>query len=57
MARYLLTRLVALLGIVVFVTVASFLLIHILPGDPAESILRFNCHTAERRHRNASSTA
>jgi peptide/nickel transport system permease protein len=41
-ARYLLSRLVALLGIVFVITVACFLLIHILPGDPAESILRFS---------------
>jgi peptide/nickel transport system permease protein len=41
-ARYLLSRLAALLGIVFVISVACFLLIHMLPGDPSQSILGFS---------------
>jgi peptide/nickel transport system permease protein len=41
-ARYLLSRLAALLGIVFVITIACFLLIHLLPGDPSQSILGFS---------------
>jgi peptide/nickel transport system permease protein len=39
-ARYLLTRLAALLGIVFVVSVMCFLLVHMIPGDPAKAILQ-----------------
>ena len=39
MARYVLARLAALVGIVFIITVFCFLLVHLLPGDPAASIL------------------
>ena len=41
-ARYLLTRLVALVGIIFVITVFCFLLIHMLPGDPSRNILGFS---------------
>src|ERR1700730_3706163 len=41
-ARYLLTRIAALVGIVWIVTIFCFLLTHMLPGDPSQSILRFS---------------
>lgn len=39
MARYLLKRLIMLIGIVFVITVGAFYLIHLLPGDPAAVIL------------------
>ncbi|HEY1762406.1 MAG TPA: ABC transporter permease [Acidimicrobiales bacterium] len=39
MARYLLKRLIMLIGIVFVITVGAFYLIHLLPGDPATVIL------------------
>lgn len=41
-ARYLLTRLAALLGICFVISVFCFLLMHMLPGDPAQSILGYS---------------
>jgi peptide/nickel transport system permease protein len=48
-ARYLLTRLAALVGIVFIITVFCFLLIHMLPGDPSQSILGFSWTPAAGR--------
>jgi peptide/nickel transport system permease protein len=48
-ARYLLSRLAALIGIVFVITVFCFLLVHLLPGDPAESILGFSWTPAAGR--------
>ena len=42
MGRYLLTRLVTLIGILFVVSIGSFYLIHLLPGDPAIFILGLN---------------
>ena len=42
MARYLATRLAALLGIVFIISIFCFLLVHMLPGDPSQSILGFS---------------
>ena len=39
MARYLVRRLIMLIGIVFVITVGAFYLIHLLPGDPAVVIL------------------
>ena len=39
MARYILKRLVLLIIIIVFVSVAVFFLVHLLPGNPATTIL------------------
>jgi peptide/nickel transport system permease protein len=39
LARYLLKRLIMLIGIVFVITVGAFYLIHLLPGDPAAVIL------------------
>jgi peptide/nickel transport system permease protein len=39
LARYLLKRLITLIGIVFIITVGAFYLIHLLPGDPAAVIL------------------
>ncbi|MGH3733611.1 MAG: ABC transporter permease [Acidimicrobiales bacterium] len=39
MARYLLRRLIMLIGVVFVITVGAFYLIHLLPGDPAAVIL------------------
>ncbi|HVB50265.1 MAG TPA: ABC transporter permease [Acidimicrobiales bacterium] len=39
MARYLVRRLISLIGIVFVITVGAFYLIHLLPGDPAVVIL------------------
>ena len=49
MARYLLSRVAALIGIVWIVTVFCFLLTHMLPGDPSQSILRFSWTPAAGR--------
>ena len=42
MGRYLLKRLVTLIGILFVVSIGSFYLIHLLPGDPAIFILGLN---------------
>ncbi len=42
MGRYLLQRLVTLIAILFVVSIGSFYLIHLLPGDPAFLILGFN---------------
>lgn len=39
MFRYLLVRVVEIIPVVFFITVASFLLIHLVPGDPAQILL------------------
>ncbi len=39
MVRYIAKRLVLLLIIIIFVSVATFFLVHLLPGDPATTIL------------------
>ena len=39
MTRYILKRLVLLLIIILFVSVATFFLVHLLPGNPATTIL------------------
>ena len=39
MARYISKRLVSLIIIIIFVSVATFFLVHLLPGDPATTIL------------------
>ncbi|MGC1237897.1 MAG: ABC transporter permease [Acidimicrobiales bacterium] len=39
MARYLVRRLIMLIGVVFVITVGAFYLIHLLPGDPAAVIL------------------
>ena len=38
-ARYIAKRLVLLIIIIIFVSVATFFLVHLLPGDPATTIL------------------
>jgi peptide/nickel transport system permease protein len=48
-ARYLLTRLAALLGIIWIITVFSFLLMHMLPGDPSRNVLGFSWTPASGR--------
>ncbi|HEV3213045.1 MAG TPA: ABC transporter permease [Acidimicrobiales bacterium] len=49
MARYLLKRLAALVGIIWIISVFCFLLIHLLPGDPSRSILGFSWTPASGR--------
>src|SRR5580698_7354791 len=39
LSRYLLRRLIMLIGVVFVITVGAFYLIHLLPGDPAAVIL------------------
>ncbi len=50
MARYIAKRLVLLIIIIIFVSVATFFLVHLLPGNPATTILGPNATAAERRH-------
>ena len=45
MARYIIKRLVLLIVIILFVSVAAFFLVHLLPGDPATTILGPNATT------------
>ena len=39
MARYITKRVVLLIIIIIFVSLASFFLVHLLPGNPATTIL------------------
>lgn len=48
MGRYLLQRLVTLIGILFVVSIGSFYLIHLLPGDPAVFILGLNYNSVTK---------
>lgn len=39
MARYLLRRLLQLIPVVIGITLITFLLLHLVPGDPARTLL------------------
>ena len=49
MARYLLKRVAALVGIIWIISVLCFLLMHMLPGDPSQSVLGFSWTPASGR--------
>ena len=56
-ARYITKRLVLLIIIILFVSVASFFLVHLLPGNPTDHHPRAQRHRAERRHASTTSSA